>query len=361
MSTLFETPLGQWHKDNKAKMGPFAGWNMPIQYAGIIEEHKHTRNKASVFDISHMGEFIISGTGTAEALEKAVSHNLATLVEGKCRYGFLLNAEGKVIDDLIIYCLSPDKYMLVVNGGCVEADFKTLKERLPANIAIEDISAQMAKIDLQGPESLEILEKCLNLSFKDLGYFSFRHVEFLGKELMVSRTGYTGELGYELYLPWGNALALWENLLSNPKVKPAGLGARDTLRLEIGLPLYGHELDLQHSPAEAGMGRMLTSKADYVGKEGAQQINEELIALTLEGKRSARSGDILSLANGKEVGIITSGSFAPSLGYAIALAWVNKDYATDKDFVIITARAKLTAQKSEVPFYKQGTARLKLS
>jgi len=361
MTALLETPIGKWHIDNDAQMAAFAGWNMPIQYAGIIEEHKHTRENASVFDISHMGEFMVSGKNVAEALGKAVSHNFATLAVGKCRYGFLLNAEGKVIDDLIVYCLSPESYMLVVNGACVEGDFATIKDRLPADITLEDISPKTAKIDLQGPESLAVLEKCLNTSFKDLGYFAFRHVDFLGEQMLVSRTGYTGDLGYELYLPWGKALALWEKLLSDPKVKPAGLGSRDTLRLEAGLPLYGHELDLQHSPVEAGLGKMFTSEAEYVGKKGAQIIDEVLIPLTIPGKRSARNGDILALADGKEVGVIASGSFAPSLNHSIAFAWVRKEHAKHDDFVVITARAKLDAKKCDLPFYKQGTARRKVS
>lgn len=361
MSTLQETPLAAWHRSHGAKMGPFAGWDMPIQYAGILAEHAHTRTSASVFDICHMGEFIVQGEGATEALGRAVSHNLATLAEGKCRYGFLLTEQGTVLDDLIIYRLGEHNYMLVVNGACAASDFATLKSRLPATVLLEDISAATAKIDLQGPLALDVLEKLMGKSFRDLGYFAYSHVPFADGGIMVSRTGYTGELGYELYLPWENALELWEALLSDPRVMPAGLGARDTLRLEAGLPLYGHELDTEHSPAEAGMGKMLTSTADYVGKSGAQQVRQELVPLIIEGRRAVRNGDRVALTDGgPSVGIVTSGSFAPSLGYVVAFAWVDAAHAKAPGFVVQAARVALPARPASVPFYAEGTARKKL-
>lgn len=342
-------------------MAPFAGWNMPIQYEGIVAEHLHTRSMASVFDICHMGEFRISGAGAAAHLARAVTHNLETLQTGKCRYGFLLNDQGGVLDDLIVYRLGQDEFMLVVNGACVATDFATIQERLPEGIVLKDISAGTAKIDLQGPESRAVLEKLLGADFRDLGYFSFRETLFNDTPLLVSRTGYTGELGYELYLPVSRALALWEALLQDERVKPAGLGARDTLRLEAGLPLYGHELDTAHTPAEAGMGKMLTSTADYAGKNGVLAIRQVLLPLCIEGRRSARHGDSLLLPDGKQVGSVTSGSYAPTLGYAIAFAWVDAAYAQEKDFVVQAAKSTLPAKRGDLPFYTQGTARVKLS
>lgn len=360
MSELLETPLYQWHRDNGAKLAPFAGWSMPIQYTGILAEHEHTRKAASVFDICHMGEFMVRGPGSAAALARAVTHNLDTLKPGKCRYGFLLNEQGGVMDDLIIYRIADEHFMLVVNGACVESDFAALRARMPDDMDLMDISALTGKVDLQGPQSLEVLEAALGQDFHDLGYFSFREVTFKGEWLLVSRTGYTGELGYELYLPWGLTLDLWHLLTADSRVKPAGLGARDTLRLEAGLPLYGHELDTEHTPAEAGMGKMLTSTAEYVGRENAQKVRQVLLPLRIEGRRAARNGDVLTLPSGEEVGVVTSGSFAPSLGSVIAFAWVDAPHAHNREFVVRAARAGLPAVVTELPFYTHGTARMKL-
>lgn len=364
MSELLETPLAAWHRAHGAKMAPFAGWDMPIQYEGILAEHTHTRAAVSVFDICHMGQFVVRGEGAARLLALAVTHNLDTLKTGKCRYGFLLNPQGGVLDDLIIYRLGDDHFFLVVNAACAEGDFAVLTQRLPG--LIEDISARSGKIDVQGPASVDVLEKLLGENFHDLGYFSFRETTFAGKPLLVSRTGYTGELGYELYPPRDMALLLWEALLADERVKPAGLGARDTLRLEVGLGLYGHELDSEHTPAESGMGGMLTSAAPYTGHEHAREIRGQmLISLTLDGRRTARNGDAVALPGndgqpGEVAGRVTSGSFAPSLGYAVALAFVDKAHVGREDFVLLSGKSALPARRASLPFYTRGTARTKL-
>ena len=360
VTMLLETPLTVWHKAQGAKMAGFAGWDMPIQYTGILAEHEHTRKKVSVFDICHMGEFLIYGNLASKALSEAVTHNLDTLKVGKCRYGFLLNNEGNILDDLIVYRMDTDSFMLVVNGACAANDFTVLKERMPSGVVLEDVSNATAKIDLQGPESLDVLESLMQESFKHLAYFSFEECAFMGEKILISRTGYTGELGYELYLPWDKALPLWEKLLQDERVKPAGLGARDTLRLESGLPLYGHELDDKHNPTEAGMGKMLTSVVSYVGHEFVGNVRQCLLPLRIEGRRAARAGDKLILSSGEEVGIVTSGSFAPSLGYVIAFAWVDLDYASKVEFLVKTARVSLPATVVSLPFYDKGTARIKL-
>lgn len=361
MSATLQTPLHALHLAKDARMAPFAGWDMPIQYEGIVAEHIHTRTAASVFDICHMGEFLVQGPDVRNALEQALSHRLDNLEPGKCRYGFLLNPEGGVLDDLIVYCLGPENFMLVVNAACAAGDFATLRGRLPHTVDFEDISAATGKIDLQGPLSLAVLEEALGESFPGIGYFSFRTTEFRGEKLIVSRTGYTGELGFELYYPWHSLPALWNLLLADSRVRPAGLGARDTLRLESGLPLYGHELDTDHTPAEAGMERMLTSTADYVGKAGAFRVRERLIALKFDGRRAARAGDDVVLPERGVVGRVTSGSFAPSLGCAVALAWVDKNVAEEDEYLVRAAKSELTGKRAGLPFYTQGTARKKLS
>ncbi|KAF1077701.1 glycine cleavage system aminomethyltransferase GcvT [Halodesulfovibrio sp. MK-HDV] len=360
MSKTLHTPLTAWHKAAGAKMAPFAGWEMPIQYTGIIAEHTHCREQASIYDICHMGEFALVGAGSRDALSKIVTHNLEKLAPGKCGYGFLLNKEGGILDDLIVYCLEEDEYMLVVNAACIKSDFNWIKERLPEYVTLEDMSDQTAKIDLQGPKSYDVLEKIFDSSLRDLKYFNFRTVEFKGQPVIISRTGYTGELGYEFYLPSENAKALWEALMAQEEVEPAGLGARDTLRLEVGLPLYGQDLDTTHSPTAAGMGWMLRSEAEYVGKGKDREGTELLIALSIPGRRSARHDDVVTLEDGTEVGHVTSGSYCPSVGHSVALAYVKIEAADNEKFLVKGARTSLEATKAELPFYKDGTARMKL-
>lgn len=361
MSQIKTTPLNAWHKEHKAKMVDFAGWEMPVQYSGIIHEHHHTREQASLFDICHMGEFTLKGQGAKKALGKIVSHNLDTLAVGKCRYGFMLNEKGGVLDDLIVYCKAEDEYMLVVNGACEESDFEWCKKHLSKDVKLENISAQTAKIDLQGPKALEALEQALGASYRHIKYFNHETVEFQGDPMIVSRTGYTGELGYEFYLPTDKVIVLWEALVAVDFVEPAGLGARDTLRLELGYPLYGHDLDIDHTPMEAGYGFLLGGDNQFIGKEALDTVRQNLIALKIEGRRSARHHDKILTAGGREVGYVTSGSFAPSLGYCIALAYVDAAEAERTRLKVKGARVELDAERTELPFYTKGTARTKLS
>jgi aminomethyltransferase len=356
---LNKTPLDSWHRENGAKMVPFAGWEMPVQYTGIIDEHKHTRSSAALFDISHMGEFFISGDSAAKSLGKIVTHNLATLSPGKCRYGFMLNNNGGVLDDLIVYRLEENRFMLVVNGACIKSDFEWISSKLDSGTRIEDRSMQTAKIDLQGPLSIEVLEETMpDHDWRELKYFNFWDVEWQGIQLKVSRTGYTGELGYEIYLPWDNARTVWEALAGSDKVKPAGLGARDTLRLEAGLLLYGQDLDTEHTPVEAGYSFMLKSEAEYTGKNALDKVKSRLIPLAISGRRAARHGSPVYV-DGQKVGEVTSGSFAPSLGHCIALAYIETDKADNEEFTIPLAKTELNAKKAVLPFY-EGTARMKL-
>lgn len=357
---LLKTPLYDWHKKHEAKTAGFAGWDMPIQYAdGIIAEHNHTREHVGIFDICHMGEIMMEGKGATEALAKAFSANLDTLEVGRCRYGFLLTEEGGIIDDLIIYRLADEKYLAVVNAGCRQIDFEKFSERMPG-IKVTDISDDIGKIDVQGPESLEVLEKLMPEIEWKMPYFGFVETKYKGQDVLVSRTGYTGELGYELYLPVDLTLEVWELLMTDKRVAPVGLGARDTLRLEMGLPLNGQDVGPDYSPAEAGYSFMLTNEADYVGKAGSTQIRRKLIPLSIDGRRPARHGNPVENADGKEVGVVSSGSFAPSLGHCIAFAYIDKDKADDDKYFIPARRTPIEAKVVDIPFYKNGTARKKL-
>lgn len=361
MEILKQTPLSGWHKAKGAKMAGFAGFDMPIQYEGIIAEHNHTRQSAGIFDICHMGEFSLRGPGAKNALNAVVTQDLDTLAPGKCRYGFLLNENAGVQDDLIIYCLDEDDYMLVVNGACEAGDFAWIKAQLPQGIAFTNISDATGKIDLQGPKSFEVLKDILGADFVSPGYFNFKRIQWQGAPLIVSRTGYTGELGYELYQDSALTPAMWEALAAHPLVKPVGLGARDTLRLEMGYPLYGQDLDTEHNPAEAGFGPLITKQKPFTGKAGLANVRERLVGLTLAGRRSARHYDTLHLPDGTQVGMVTSGSFAPSLGHCVALAYVAAEHAEATDFLVRTQRGDLEAKRAALPFNPNGTARMKLA
>lgn len=364
MNDIRRTPLTGRHEALGAKMAEFAGFLMPIQYVSILAEHQHTREKASIFDICHMGEFMVSGEEALAGLSRVVTHDLSTLAVGRCRYGFMLNAHGGTLDDLIIYRLAAGKFMLVVNGACAAGDFAWLKINLPRSVTLEDVSDATAKIDLQGPLSLDVLNAvmgptCGGETFGRLPYFGFESATFQGGEVLVSRTGYTGELGYELYCDAALAPALWDALAADERVKPAGLGARDTLRLEAGLPLYGHELDSEHTPIEAGLGMFVKNPGEFIGKAALATVRRKRVALAIEGRRAARQGDAVLTADGREVGVVTSGSFAPSLGFSVALALVDAAFADAEKFTLRCARCALEAVPTDLPFYKQGTARMK--
>ncbi|MBU1611481.1 MAG: glycine cleavage system aminomethyltransferase GcvT, partial [Proteobacteria bacterium] len=352
------------HRANGAKMAPFAGFDMPVQYSSILVEHEHTRTRVGIFDICHMGEFLLKGNGAKEALNTIVSHDLDTLAAGKCRYGFLLNQSGGIVDDMIVYCLAREAettaYMIVVNGACEEKDFTHIASQLPSSLALENISSKTGKIDVQGPQSLAVLNDVLGSSWNHLKYFNFEETSHNGHSLIVSRTGYTGELGYELYLPEDKTLDMWEKLMADERVAPVGLGARDTLRLECGYPLYGQDLDDKHNPVEAGYGWLMKKEIAYTGKAGLDVQREILVPLTIAGRRSARHDDLVLDASGSEIGRVTSGSFSPTLGHCLALAYIRADTAEKQSYIVKGARAELEAKKGELPFYKEGTARKKV-
>ncbi len=359
-----KTPLHDEHVALGARMAPFAGWTMPIQYAGIMAEHQHTRTRASLFDTCHMGEFEISGP-TAEAdLERLLTQNVATIKPQQCRYGFLLNENGGVIDDLTCYRLGPDRFFLVVNAGTLDQDADWIRSHLSPETVFKDRSPDTAKLDVQGPEARAATEVALGTALPDLKYFYCSEEKLNGMPCMISRTGYTGEWGYELYFPADEAVRIWKQLLAPGIIQPAGLGARDTLRLEVGYPLYGHELGSDRTPVAATNGMFMDTSKDFIGKDAVmrdleQGVPENLVALQLETKRAARAGDAV-LREDERVGEITSGSLAPSLGVAVALAYVRTELsAPGTKLAAETRGTRLPATVVDLPFYKDGTARKK--
>jgi aminomethyltransferase len=262
---LKNTPLYSDHVQRGALMSPFAGWNMPIQYEGIIAETLHTRKAVSCFDICHMGEFLIKGDPKSSGLDHLVTARIDNLAIGSCRYSSMLNDKGGVIDDLVIYRKAKDLWWVVVNAGTIEKDATHIKEHLSTNADFENLSEKTGKIDLQGPLARHVISALAPQASK-LDYYTFLETEILGEKTIVSRTGYTGELGYEIYLSLDKILESWKMLLEDKRVKPAGLGARDILRLEMGYSLYGQDIDEQTTPLEAGLDKFIDFNKDFIGK-----------------------------------------------------------------------------------------------
>lgn len=356
------TPLHEIHVKLGARMAPFGGWDMPIQYKGILAEHEQTRKRASVFDTCHMGEFELRGPSAERDLERLLTQSIATIPQSRCRYGYLLRDDGGVLDDLTCYRMGPDHFMLVVNAGTLDRDAEWIRGHLSSGTTFTDLSPRTAKLDIQGPRSREEMERAFRARLPELKYFGFDHVTLDGASCLVSRTGYTGEWGYEIYFPEDKAIRFWELLTAGGGVQPAGLGARDTLRLEMGYALYGHELTEDRTPVGAGRGRYMDLKKDFIGRaaveaELARGDGLVLAGLRLETRRAARAGEVVWAA-GKPVGQVTSGSVAPSLGVAVAMAYVDKAHGDPGTIVEIESRgARLPARVVELPFYPNGSAR----
>ncbi|MBN1864966.1 MAG: glycine cleavage system aminomethyltransferase GcvT [Victivallales bacterium] len=358
-----QTPLKKEHFALGARMVPFAGWEMPVQYGeGIIAEHLHTRSAASLFDICHMGEFRLRGTGLAEAMDKIFPRPVSSQAVGSCRYNFLLTDRATVVDDLIVYRIGIEEFYIVVNAGCIRKDFDRLSELLPENITIQDESDFTAKLDLQGPGSADVLAD-LGFGKRSLPqYYNFIGIEIAGIPVLLSRTGYTGELGFEIYFHSDHAVRLWTLILKHPSVKPAGLGARDTLRLEMAYPLYGHELDDQTTPLEAGFGRMIIPAPDR-NFPGIQILRnsppaKKLVGIELEGRRTARQGAQVIVDN-EPCGTVSSGTFSPSLSHAIALAYVSPEISSSpgEPVELAAGNTRLQGKFSGIPFFKSGSAK----
>ena len=347
-----------------AKMAPFGGYDMPIQYEGIIAEHRYTRTAATLFDTCHMGEFLIEGAQACTDLETIVSCDVSVLQPGKCKYGFLCNPEGGVIDDLIIYRLSPESFFLVVNASTADADFSWISGHLSAATSRRNLSQETAKIDLQGPHSAKIACMLLNKTITELSYYSFTHVPYKAAPLLISRTGYTGELGFELYLDAPRALTFWNEAMELG-AKPAGLGARDTLRLEMGFPLYGHELDENRNAAESTFTQAISTTKTFIGSTAVRKnhvTGHMLTGIRLMGRRAARAGDAVFDKDGSLIGAVTSGSFAPTLGYAVALAYVASEKRQPDTAVLVGSdRYRLDGTITTIPFFKNATARKKIA
>jgi len=358
--TLQRTPLYEEHLALNARMVPFGGWEMPVQYDGILTEHQSTREGVSIFDISHMGEFIIEGDLGETGLDEIVTMNLQDLPVHACRYGCMLNDKGGVIDDLIVFRIEKDKWFLVVNGATTQKDAAHFRAKLRVPNAFKDVSLETGKIDVQGPLSLEILSSFV-ANIKKLDYYTFDYFDLLDEHVLISRTGYTGELGYEIYFPWSKTADLWKALLEDTRVKPAGLGARDVLRLEMGYSLYGHELNEETSPLESGLNRFIDFDKEFAGKDvllkqRAAGLKRKLVGVSSNSRRSPREGHKIYSQDGDEIGEITSGTFSPCLNRGIGLGFVAADKAVAGTNVAFgDDKSKVPAVFTGRSFYKGGS------
>ncbi|MBM3243255.1 MAG: glycine cleavage system aminomethyltransferase GcvT [Candidatus Omnitrophica bacterium] len=361
-ANLKKTPLIENHNKLGARLAPFGGWLMPIQYSGIIDEHNWVRSSAGLFDICHMGEFEVEADLSKSNLEYLLTFNLNNMPCGSCRYGFMLNNDGGIIDDLVVYRISTARWMLVVNAATAQGDEEYLRQNINNDTGLKNISSETGKIDLQGPLSKKIIEKTFGINL-DLEYYTFGYFKILGKNILISRTGYTGELGYELYLPAEEVETFWEEILGDERVKPAGLGARDTLRLEMGYSLYGQDIDNTTTPLEAGLSYFIDWDKEFNGKEALLKQKQEglkrrIICFAADSRRAPRHNYRINY-KGKEIGAVTSGSFSPSLGIGIGMGYVNEDIALGEGIMFRENSIVIKANITKRPFYKNGTVKYK--
>ncbi len=357
-----KTPLYDLHVRAEGKIVPFAGYLLPVQYkTGVIAEHMAVRTAAGLFDVSHMGEVIIKGKDALSNIQMLVTNDCRTMINGQVRYSPMCNEEGGVVDDVLIYKINEEEYLIVVNASNRHKDVEWMKSHLFGEVELLDISDQLALIALQGPLSTTILGKISDSSQLPTKYYAFKeNVNISGIGCMVSKTGYTGEAGYELYCKNEDAVKLWELLLdagADEGLVPCGLGARDTLRLEAGMPLYGHEMDDEISPIEAGLGfAVKLKKENFIGKQGIIDrgtLTKGRVGLRIRGRGIARENCPVLLAD-KEIGRTTSGTHSPYLGYPIAMALIDVDKSAIGTELLVDVRGrKIEAEIVELPFYKR--------
>lgn len=357
-----KTPLYDIHCKLGGKMVPFGGYLMPVQYgAGVIAEHMATRTQAGLFDVSHMGEFEVSGPGSLAFLQQVLTNNMDGMQDGDCRYSPMCNWQGGAVDDLIVYKLGQERYWMVVNASNREKDWNWLSQFLGDAVAMQDLSEQTAEVALQGPRAETILSGlCDARQLPKQSYHFVEDIVVCGVHCLVSRTGYTGEDGFELYCRSEDAAALWNGLMEAGKshgLLPCGLGARDTLRLEAGMPLYGHEMSEDITPIEANLGFFVKmDKADFIGKQALQEKGapaRRRTGLKVVGRGIAREGALVYL-DGKEIGVVTSGTQLPYLGYAGAMAMLRLEAREPGTLVQIDVRGRtVEAEVVKLPFYKR--------
>jgi aminomethyltransferase len=358
-----DTPFTQKHIALGAKMAEFAGYNMPISYSGINDEHAAVRNNAGVFDVSHMGEFILKGEDALDLIQRVTTNDAAKLTDGKAQYSCLPNNDGGIVDDLIVYCLEENRsYMLVVNASNIEKDWNWISKFNDKKVEMHNISDKTCLLAIQGPNATKILQPLADMDIMNLKYYTFTKGKFAGVDnVLVSATGYTGAGGVEIYFEDtdGAANKIWDAIFEAGKtagIKPIGLGARDTLRLEMGYCLYGNDIDDTTSPLEAGLGWITKftktfTNSEYFEKQKANGVGKKLVGFEMLEKGIARHDYEIKDFEGAIIGRVTSGTQSPSLGKAIGMGYVENRYAAiDTEIYISVRNTLLKAKVVKMPF-----------
>lgn len=343
-------------------MVEFAGYNMPLQYEGLNAEHLHVRSAVGIFDVSHMGEFFVSGDGALEFLQKVTTNDVSKLTDGKVQYSCMPNDKGGIVDDLLIYRLADNEYMLVVNASNIEKDWNWLKSHAPSNVDMQDRSDDYSLFAVQGPKAAKALQSLTAIDLDKMVYYTFEKAKFASHDnVIVSATGYTGAGGFEIYVPNKAAEDVWNSIMKageSEDIKPIGLAARDTLRLEKGFCLYGNDIDDTTSPIEAGLGWITKFTKDFIGSETFKKQKEEgvqqrLVGFEMVERGIPRKDYLIKNGEGETIGRVTSGTQSPSLGKAIGMGYVSPDFKNVDTEIFVEIRSKaVKAKVVKIPFVK---------
>ncbi|MFH1784992.1 MAG: glycine cleavage system aminomethyltransferase GcvT [Candidatus Micrarchaeota archaeon] len=357
-----KTSLYEQHVKLGGHVIDFAGWELPVYYTSIIDEHNTVRQKVGIFDICHMGEIWVEGNDAFTLLQKCLTRDLTGMKDNSIKYSTMLYPKGTVIDDLLFYKFNDKKYFVVINASNIEKDYNWLVENAKGlDVKLTNVSQTTMKLDLQGPNAQATLSKISDIDFSLLKYYKFVEGKVSGLDCIVSRTGYTGEDGFEIYSDDRNTVKIWEDILTNGSefgIKPCGLGARDTLRLECAMMLYGNDMDDQHTPLEAGLDKVVAFEKEFIGKQAletqlADGVKKKLVGFEMIGSAIARHGYEFQV-DGKNIGVVTSGSYCPTLKKPVGLGYVEKEFSevgTELDILIRGTVHK--AKVVERPFYKR--------
>ena len=357
------TALTNKHISLGAKMVPFAGYNMPVSYKGLNEEHQVVRTGVGVFDVSHMGEFILKGPNALDLIQRVTTNDAAVLTNGKAQYSCLPNNEGGIVDDLLVYKIDDQTYMLVVNAGNIDKDWNWISKHNTSGVDMKNISDDTSLLAVQGPKAIDALQKLTDVKLADIPYYSFVKGKFNGIDnVVISNTGYTGAGGFELYFENQYAEKMWDGIFKAGEefdIKPIGLGARDTLRLEMGFCLYGNDIDDTTSPIEAGLGWITKFNKDFTNKANIEQqklqgVSKKLVGFEMIDRGIPRHDYQIADASGAIIGKVTSGTQSPSLNKAIGLGYINTAFSkSDSEIFIIIRDKAIKAKVCKIPFLKK--------
>lgn len=357
------TALSHIHESLGAKMVPFAGYNMPVQYEGVTAEHETVRNAVGVFDVSHMGEFLLTGPNALALIQKVTSNDAATLYNGRAQYSCLPNNDGGIVDDLIVYKIKEEQYLLVVNASNIDKDWNWISSHNDLGVEMKNLSEDYSLLAIQGPKAMEAMQSLTSINLAEIKYYHFEVADFAGIEhVIISATGYTGSGGFEIYCKNSEVIQIWNKVFeagASFGIKPIGLAARDTLRLEMGFCLYGNDINDNTSPIEASLGWITKFNKEFTNSENLKKqkeagVTKKLVGFELTERGIPRHDYEIVNADGNNIGIVTSGTMAPTVGKGIGMGYVKTEFASEGSEIFIQIRNnKVAAKVVKLPFYKK--------